>query len=857
MARDRIEEAYEIGEKNKQTAELVRNWCAHVSIKKMGGVGMVEQMSGLPIGPHALQCPHAAAGGMGTWDMVDAALDFYDRNCVDCKFRKPVGLPNISTLIAARDERRKQKRLEDERAEQAEADKLAAREKTRQAIRAELAPVPATTLDLISELDRERSKAAAAKLVQTAGLAADSFPLPIIEHLFELVESREHGLVEPVLDALAQLPVDKKRLCNTALRNLFGARRTAAKIIEQYGEYGDEELIAPALPALISLASPQHYPFAHESPEPVAGPLQELYSKRPASVRDGLKIVLGRTEAHNAALAARGIAVLSEQDSSLLLFATDELMAKLARAKWLTQGREEEVSGALGDIRRTLVMAFDAAPQKIDSAIGDYLHGASKEGTAELYHLYQDVLHRARRLSYNEEDEDKEKLTEAHRIAFRRLVNAVTAQDDEDRSDIALGVFSGDPYELTPIVAEEIDLLLGSAAIIATRLQNVSTKSLDPKNPLAGMERMGLTSRLNGLMNSFVRWACVAAGKAGPAAIDKVLTMMRGLPADNNEPRATIVGHFHNLARTTEGLMQILPDYYSALVGSSQVVRSDAATTLGEMSRAALENMPSLVFEAFTALMADPYIIVHRAAVRALRRFSLPDAFRRDAVRAFTGWILSYADSRNDDRFLIQALELYAYRYVSKEQLAGPLGDRLMDIAMTVAPDVLLGESRNGLPVFSGNPNYARFFLHLLEDDRAMATYHEHLLEEFQRRPPASLYTERARAVEVGIKVARSYPWGAMAFIEALTACGAWGEAATLAAAVHEGVPDTTEYRPRRLHFDLFRIATAFEAAIAEGQTAELDTLAQQWRETLADIRKDHDENERRRDPLQGFLGSN
>jgi hypothetical protein len=75
--------ATEAGERNRATMQLVRNWCSHVRIKKFGGTGMIEQMTGLPIGNHGLECNHATAGGMYTWDLRDAALDFYDRNCVD------------------------------------------------------------------------------------------------------------------------------------------------------------------------------------------------------------------------------------------------------------------------------------------------------------------------------------------------------------------------------------------------------------------------------------------------------------------------------------------------------------------------------------------------------------------------------------------------------------------------------------------------------------------------------------------------------------------------------------------------------------------------------------------------------
>ena len=56
-----FERAIEIGEKNKRTVELVRNWCVHVSIRKLGGGGLIEQQTRLPIGPRSLECPHAPA----------------------------------------------------------------------------------------------------------------------------------------------------------------------------------------------------------------------------------------------------------------------------------------------------------------------------------------------------------------------------------------------------------------------------------------------------------------------------------------------------------------------------------------------------------------------------------------------------------------------------------------------------------------------------------------------------------------------------------------------------------------------------------------------------------------------------
>jgi hypothetical protein len=111
MSEDRIQQAIDAGQKNLQTMKLIRNWCANAKVVKHGGTGLVEMQTGLPIGHHFIECPHAPAGGMAAWDLADTAIDFYDRNCADCKVRKPVGMPNISGLVAERDKKRKRGKL--------------------------------------------------------------------------------------------------------------------------------------------------------------------------------------------------------------------------------------------------------------------------------------------------------------------------------------------------------------------------------------------------------------------------------------------------------------------------------------------------------------------------------------------------------------------------------------------------------------------------------------------------------------------------------------------------------------------------------------------------------------------------
>jgi len=56
MSMDRIQDAVEAGKRNLEAMKLIRNWCAHVTVRKHGGTGLIEMQTGLPIGHHFLEC---------------------------------------------------------------------------------------------------------------------------------------------------------------------------------------------------------------------------------------------------------------------------------------------------------------------------------------------------------------------------------------------------------------------------------------------------------------------------------------------------------------------------------------------------------------------------------------------------------------------------------------------------------------------------------------------------------------------------------------------------------------------------------------------------------------------------------
>lgn len=859
MPEDKIQQAIEAGQKNLQTMKLIRNWCAYTKIVKHGGTGLVEMQTGLPIGHHFIECPHAPAGGIAAWDLADTAIDFYDRNCIDCKVRKPVDMPNISGLVADRDRKKKEREAVQARYAQSTADRLAAREQQRNDIRQNLTALQAATLDQISELDKTRSEEAAAGLIELSALAPETFAPAVVEHLFDTAASGEHWLVDPSLQVLRKLSTDPKRLCNLAMRvlRLQGAGDTAAAIVEENVDKAESSLIGGALPALIHLAHPMRSRFGigGQRQEPVTGPFRRLFEAHPDEVKAGLKNLLELADPYDVRTAACGVAAVMNIDKTEVRLLAREFVSKLARAQYFIHGREDDVDDALDDIRVIITRAFLEFPEEIDALIAEYLDGAKVESSAELYKIYDLVL---RDLRFNRDDEKHAAVTNAHRLAFRRMVVLATNAKGDEVEDAIASLFHGNPYDLTPLVGEQIGLLLGSAAVLKTKLDELEANQPEKADQLFWLNQMKRRSYLSNLLHCFVRWSCIAAGQAGTFSVREVLEFMRALPEQDDLLRGAIIGEFHCLMGSVDTLSQCLPDFYSALVGPSQLERSNAATALGEMKSQIRENMPALVFEAFVAFLTDPFIIVHKAAARALERFSPPDNLKADIALGLSNLIACYARDRSDDDFLMQCIDLYAHRYVRHEHLAGKLGNILIEIMMRLRPRSVAREIRHCGRLFEGNPNYPGLLLRLMNDDQAMSHQHEELFERLRGVPPGSLYDYRRELVQISRRASRGRSLHDVGIVlEVLTASGAWGEAAEASTAVYESIEDNMREKPRRLHAKLRKIACDLEYALSLGKTEEVDIARSEWDKTVQEIQQDNEIHQLRRDPLRGLLDKN
>jgi hypothetical protein len=606
----RSQRAIARGEANKRTLELIQNWCAHVAIDKRGGGGLVEQFTGLPIGPHSLSCPHAAAPGFAGSDLQFLAVDFYDRNCVGCADRKPLGFPNLSSLIHERDAARAAASAEAARREAAAAASLRERDLKRLAIRAGLPPPSTNVIDQIEELDHDRNSVDANRLVETAKLAPEVFTAPVVEYAIELLEAGEYWFANAGLRFLKALNADRARLTRCALLclpHLFAAE-TAAEILLENLALADENLVGAAVPALIWIANPRRKPLSGQDRRPRPTPLMRSHEAFPKAVETAIAALLDGVDPYDASQAARGIAALAAHDKTLPGRFARSLVGKFIRDRRLLQA-DENYDGdgeTLNELRHAIALAFEAGPAETDALLKDFLVGASEIGEARIFSIYREVLRRP-------QFKDGAEATDATRLALNRIVWRATDTNSYKALREISSVLSGRPWGLTKLAAEDVRDFLGAAIVVDGKLPSLSAAPLlDDRSGLTAMDRVNRRDLMRDLRRSLVSWAATGAGQT-PDGTRVYLEVLAGLPSQGDDAvKIDMVRQLHQLMRTTEGLSAALPHLYTAIVGASVALRASAVYAVGELDGRQQDNLPGLVFEAFMVLLLDPYRMVHQ-----------------------------------------------------------------------------------------------------------------------------------------------------------------------------------------------------------------------------------------------------
>lgn len=843
----RYEQAIASGEKNKRTMELVHNWCRHARIEKFGGTGLIEMETGLPIGHHHMACVHAPAGGFSTWDLAEAAIDFHDRNCAHCGHRETVQLPNLTALLQERDaiQRRNE---EERRATEERNNRLrAARESVRQALRIQLDAVSATIIDHVRELDNDSLGDADQRLIGMARLAPEAFTREIQDHFFSLLEARAHWFTETGLRLLKMLGGDPTRLTKCALLSLgqYESIQLAADIVKAHAQLITPELLPDAIPALVWLAYPERQIGISERTADSA-PLIAAFQAFGSVVDSTISNLLSQSDPALISAGARAIEILSQIDKALASRHIRAVAAKLARAHLLIDRRE---TGYLGDdevlnhLQEVLALSLEAEPDKSDTLIADFIASAASEGEERLYKAYQLVLG-------GRGYKDERLNLQAAAVALRRLLSAATRSTNEDILREITSTIRYANKELSSIGRSELSALLGTAVLIDDRLQQLNQEPASDNSFLAYMDHQNRVDLFFDLENALLRWAATAASGCIDAT-SHYIEFLEGLPEGQERARSLLIKNAAHLMNCPEGLNATLPALYIAMLGSSTLVRAAGAKVIGKLSRRGHDDVPSLLYEAFVVLLGDPYVIVHKAAVRALGHVKLPSDLDELAKTHLLVCINVYATSHTDDQFLVECIELFLRKYLTAEQKRGHPGRYFISLLTPIKSDVVADKIswlRHDLLEAEGFPELV---CRLLEESERHYRQDD-VLHTLDALPEEAIQTQRSRieAIAVAENVERDLP---PRLVETLTRAGAWEEAARINQTIYDRMPDTVEKRVQKLAANLDRIAARFEATIAQGKLDLLPALAAEWRATETQLEQHRKAYARQSSPFPNF----
>ncbi|UOB57804.1 hypothetical protein MRS60_26795 [Burkholderia pyrrocinia] len=836
----------EVGQRNQEVKVLIQNWCGHARIEKTGGTGMIEAATGFPIGHHSMACDHAPAGGIATWYLEEAALAFYDRNCVNCTVRQPLRFPNLVELVGRRDQMVAAMAADQERQERKLRDELDARQKVRVALQTNAAVPVVSLIEDLQALDQTRTESASEKIIATARLAPEVFADDVVDYLFHLIESNESWAIETALSCLQIVSQDHKRLVACAMQCLSRERNIAiaAQVLLAHLDLVDASQAEAAVKSLCLLAAPPRHDFDFSEPEKRPEALQALASRFPAAVERALDGLIASQSSFVVKAAARAIP-LAYGCNAYPLSLVRSLAAKLARVDSLIDiDSDSEMREVVHALERALVYAMLADDQEVDALLVNYYQGASSAGEERIAGVYSTLL----RLPGNRfESVDVIPDLRPYGIALRRLLTWVTTTQNPDVLQETHEALRHFPEQLTQVACDQMELLLGTAALLDQALADVTNPPVQVSSGeasafLAQMDRRNRRQQLACLRSAILEWASSAAAESTVIAA-KFIGFIASDVQWPEQFRSALIRALPPLMHTAASTNAVLPFLYGAMVGESALVRMAAAQTLRELRHLSMTDLPSLVHDAFLLLLSDPIIGVHQSAAEALERISFPEEYEDRITEQVMAIFMAYAQGdREHDSFLVTCIELLVGRLHEKPRFAGVWGPVFVATLMKVDVAIVLRRGHSWmltrLVPIKGFPD---LLLKLLRSEERYDTYDDQLVSLLRELPKDHLLGMQAALVTLCEQ--RSDDWVlAAACIEVFSVVGAWDVAAKIAGHSHDILPDSTRMLIRKQYAQLSMLGIEFERHLATGNHADALECASQWRQTFEGVKRNRGE---------------
>jgi hypothetical protein len=843
---DDYRHAVEAGQRNLKAKGLLTNWCYHAEFARMPGRGMIEAATGLPIGHLGVKCKFSKKSSMFSWLLEDAAYDFYESNCKGCDKRVPVGIPNIMEFVGPREQAAEQRKLEREAEQEKRRRAQQSRKEERAELRTKLSFEETFVLDLIDELDADDISSDDPRLEQLANLAPEAFGQKVINHLLPAAIHEHFPYSVHAAKALirARLETAEKVAVSVRLLDSYVKSQEAIDYVLAESDKLDRQNLAKVIGRFVSMAvpPPPSMSFGGEAREFDNAPIRSLFEKRQGDVCQEIEALFDGT--HPGQIAAATKTILAIDSDELFAKYARNIFAKLMRRRTLLP-KEGRDSGVLYYLRHAASGCLERLPDEVDTIIQSFLLDNDDIGKQEANRVYRSVLRHG----------EKPRIGKPQRTAFRRLLWA--AVDQPEAMDDAGDFFRHAWNELAELAADYLDDLIGAAAMLSEKYEQLGAgRSLEVSDPfLAQMELRSKRTAIDSLQGALISWAAIGARSKGRAGIEDFLTLYRRLPENQTQMRGNMIVHVSKLLTGVESLNQVLSDWYRALMDESALVRASAVQAWENVPYEMRENFPDLFFQAFAVLLTDPYVIVHRSAVRALRRSFFPQDKRQLLNVVMWNLVVSYAQESEDKEFLVECIDVFAMLCLTDEQKKGKFGVFLSSLLLKLDSHVLYHAVDKLVYSFGEVPGFAKVALKSLVDQYTRSISTDDCVTTILRAASNEL-RDCADDIEAAFDVLKPFHpedfAEALLLISALTKAGRFSSARDRSQALLAAIPPETRYVQWRLEAALVETAAAMEGAIAGGEA--VTGLIELWKRLSADLEIENEERAEIRDVPPRFF---
>ena len=487
-------------------------------------------------------------------------------------------------------------------------------------------------------------------------------------------------------------------------------------------------------------------------------------------------------------------------------------------------------------VERTLANTMRDLAEETDAVVSEAMKTADGPTRAALLGVYTEFL----RPRWRGELRNR---TKSDPIAFRRILRVFLDRQPDESLIAATDFLHYGAKKYSDLLAADLETLLGAAAILSESLAAKYSPILDPRPSFerameAELNEIRFRTALNGVIQALGYAIDYQPEQVGR----QVTSTISGLGSLYPELRANLLKCLGALGGKPASA-QALPTLYSALTDSDQRVRAAAAELYGNHS-----NDPNLTIsleilhETFLVLLRDPFLIVHRTAVRALNADLIAPDLHRITLDLVGRILISNLQEHFNGRFISDCINEYLVlakmagsesRYVLQRIVELMEGVSAKDAAEVIYENWRIREA----------PNFADLVIRALQVESVPDYYLETLDEALEALPDSDLQRHATVLRDIGIERVRRSPYDALDFTRILARCGAWEEARLVVRAIVNQTLNTKAEKPRKLRFRAIECAVEIEAAAARKDYTAIATSASDWKAIVQEIQKDDEEN--------------